>query len=168
MFLAPAVSDTGEPKQSQASRMPSQFTLSQEQGSTSKEQISQVFFSILSYSTEEIRKLNRWARTSTDSKSSTILRSRNRTRCIFSKSKWGCGSILAERKVPQDLLSHLYPCLYQTRPTATVFSSPKETNILFLPPPPFPEQDEWNTPGSLRSSVSTEEICKGNFFNLLK
>lgn len=59
MCLDPAFSDIGDTKQSHASGTPSQPTLSQEQGSTSKEQISQAFFSVLSYSTEEITKFNR-------------------------------------------------------------------------------------------------------------
>lgn len=87
-------------------------------------------FSLLFFLTpDEITTLNRRPRTSTDSKSSTTLKSRNRTRCIFSKLKWGCGSILAKRKLPQNILPHLYPCLYLTGPTAPVFSSPWKTSI---------------------------------------
>lgn len=36
------------------------------------------------------------------------------------------------------------------------------------PPPPFPEQDQWNTPVSLRPFVSREEICKDKYFYLQK
>lgn len=129
IFSAPSLSDIGETKQSHGSRKPSQSTLSQEQGSTSKEQISQAFLSILSYSIEEITTQNRRARISIASKSSTTLKSRSRTRFIFSKVKGGCGSVSAARKLPQNLQSHLHPCLHLTGPTAPVFSSPQKTRI---------------------------------------
>lgn len=133
---------------------------------------SLVFLFILPYPFEETKKLNRRAKTSIDSESTTTLKSGNWTKCIFSKIKWGFGYVLAERKLPQNLLSLLWQ-----GPPAPVFSSPWKTSIQFRPPPQvhhhlsvflpshFPEQNQMNISESSRPPVSREEIYKDKHFS---